>query len=61
MRGKLSISYDSESISIENLSTDNAGRPHTPDRAIKALMNEIQKNLLAGISVCPSPERGGMR
>jgi hypothetical protein len=49
-RGKLLIAYDSESISIENLSTDNAGKPHTPVSAIRNLMNDIQKNLLLGFS-----------
>jgi hypothetical protein len=48
--GKLRIAYDSESISIENQSTDNTGKPHSPVSAIKNLMNEIQKNLLAGFS-----------
>jgi len=60
---RVSIAYDDESISIENLSTDNAGQHQTPARAIQNLMNDVQRNLLAGVfdmtqtRPSPNPER----
>ncbi len=45
------ITYDTESISIEDLATDKGDKNLTPARAIRNLMNDIQRNLLAGVSM----------